>query len=142
MKISEEGLSELAQREGVRTKAYRDTRGIWTIGIGHTSAAGPPDVYEGLELTTEQVMDLFAKDIGQYEDCVNSSVKSELTQNQFDALVSICYNIGTGGFSKSSIVRDINSGADLRTIDSAIMMWNKPSEILSRRQSEVNEFNG
>ena len=140
MKTSQDGLKQLADREGMRTKAYRDTRGIWTIGIGHTSAAGPPDVHEGLELSEQEVLDLFAKDIKQYEDAVNRAIKIPLKQNQFDALVSICYNIGVGGFTKSSMVRDINAGADGDTIDADIMKWNQPEEIIARRQSEVDEF--
>ena len=140
MKTSQDGLKQLADREGMRTKAYRDTRGIWTIGIGHTSAAGPPDVHEGLELSEQEVLDLFARDIKQYEDAVNRAIKIPLKQNQFDALVSICYNIGVGGFTKSSMVRDINAGADGDTIDADIMKWNQPEEIIARRQSEVDEF--
>ena len=140
MKTSQDGLKQLAGREGMRTKAYRDTRGIWTIGIGHTSAAGPPDVHEGLELSEQEVLDLFAKDIKQYDDAVNRAIKIPLKQNQFDALVSICYNIGVGGFTKSSMVRDINAGADGDTIDADIMKWNQPEEIIARRQSEVDEF--
>ena len=139
MKTSQDGLKQLAGREGMRTKAYRDTRGIWTIGIGHTSAAGPPDVHEGLELSEQEVLDLFARDIKQYEDAVNRAIKIPLKQNQFDALVSICYNIGVGGFTKSSMVRDINAGADGDTIDVDIMKWDQPEEIIARRQSEVDE---
>lgn len=140
MKISPEGLKQLSVREGVRTTAYRDTRGIWTIGVGHTSAAGAPNVYDGLTLTEQQVLDLFAKDIAQYENAVNRAIKVDLTQNQFDALVSICYNIGVGAFAQSSMVRDINAGASRSVIDADILKWNKPSEIIGRRRSEQQQF--
>lgn len=140
MKTSALGLKQLAAREGIRTHAYRDTRGIWTIGVGHTSAAGPPDVSEGTTLTLQQVLDLFAKDVAQYENAVNRAIKVDLTQNQFDALVSICYNIGVGAFAGSSMVRDINAKASQSTIDADIMKWDKPSEIISRRESEQRQF--
>lgn len=139
-RMSSNGLKQLADREGVRTRAYRDTRGIWTIGVGHTSAAGPPNVYDGLVLSQDQVMDLFAKDVSQYETAVARAIKVDLSQNQFDALVSICYNIGVGAFASSSMVRDINTGASDNVIDNDIMKWNKPEEILGRRQSERDEF--
>lgn len=139
-RMSSNGLKQLADREGVRTRAYRDTRGIWTIGVGHTSAAGPPNVYDGLVLSQDQVMDLFAKDVSQYETAVTRAIKVDLSQNQFDALVSICYNIGVGAFASSSMVRDINTGASDNVIDNDIMKWNKPEEILGRRQSERDEF--
>lgn len=139
-RMSSNGLKQLADREGVRTRAYRDTRGIWTIGVGHTSAAGPPNVYDGLVLSQDQVMDLFAKDVSQYETAVARAIKVDLSQNQFDALVSICYNIGVGAFASSSMVRDINAGASANVIDNDIMKWNKPEEILGRRQSERDEF--
>lgn len=140
MKTSASGLKQLAAREGIRTHAYRDTRGIWTIGVGHTSAAGPPDVSEGTTLTIQQVLDLFAKDVAQYENAVNRAIKVDLTQNQFDALVSICYNIGVGAFAGSSMVRGINAKASQSIIDADIMKWDKPSEIISRRESEQRQF--
>lgn len=140
MKISQEGLKELSQREGIRTHAYRDTRGIWTIGIGHTSMAGPPDVHEGLVLGADECLSLFSKDILQYEETINKAIKAPLKQNQFDALVSICYNIGSGNFTNSSLARDINNGRGPDTIDEDIMKWNKPKEIVARRESELHEY--
>src|SRR6185437_4432841 len=75
MDISPEGLVALAGREGVRTLAYRDTRGIWTIGIGHTGSAGPPHPCEGMEITHQQALDLFREDLKQYVAAVNGAVK-------------------------------------------------------------------
>lgn len=141
MKTSTQGVKQIADREDVRTHAYRDTKGIWTIGIGHTSMAGPPSVHDGLTLTLPEVYTLFAKDLTPVESCVNHAIQVMITQNQFDALVSICYNIGNGAFSKSSMVRDINSRKDIQTIDADIMKWDMPKEIISRRQSEEKEFN-
>lgn len=142
MQISPTGITKLSQREGVRLKAYRDTRGIWTIGVGHTSMAGQPDVYEGLEITMIDAMNIFQHDLLQYEGCVNSMLKVEVGQDQFDALVSICYNIGTHAFAHSSLVHDLNTGDPLKSkIDQDIMMWTKQSELIGRRRGEDGQFN-
>ena len=63
MKTSPEGLNAIVEREGLRLKAYRCSAGIWTISVGHTSAAGPPVVTEGMEITRAEAMEIFARDI-------------------------------------------------------------------------------
>jgi len=126
MDISPAGLAALAAREGVRTKAYRDTRGIWTIGVGHTAAAGEPHPHEGMTLTQQQVMELFRNDLKQYVKAVNEAVKVTSTQNQFDAMVSLCFNIGPNGFAHSSVVRDLNAG-QIHAAAEAFMLWDRPA---------------
>lgn len=139
MDISPAGLLALAGREGIRTLAYRDSVGIWTIGCGHTAAAGPPIPHKGLEITHQEAIDLFHKDIRQYVAAVNKSVKVKCTQNQFDAMCSLCYNIGVNGFSASSVVRDLNDG-QARAAAEAFLMWDKPKELLGRRMAERTQF--
>lgn len=140
--ISQDGITSLAHREGLRTTAYRDTRGIWTIGVGHTSAAGPPDVHEGLTITVDEALSLFQHDLQLYVRCVNDVINVVIEQQQFDALVSICYNIGTHAFAHSTLVHDINSGDPLKSkIDQDIMMWTKQSELTGRRRQEDGQFN-
>lgn len=137
--MSEKGRAILTQREGLRLAAYRDSVGVWTIGVGHTSAAGPPKVTPGLRLTKAQVDEIFARDLVKYEDAVNSAVKVSLAQNEFDALVSFCFNIGPGGFARSTVVKRLNAG-DKHGAAEAMMMWNKPPEIIGRRKSEKSQF--
>lgn len=139
MRMSDEGRKRLTAREGVRLKAYRDSVGVLTIGIGHTSAAGPPDVVPGLTITAKECDQIFRRDLVQYEDAVNRAVKVPLAQHQFDACVSFCYNIGTGGFTRSTVVKRINAG-DMDGAAKAFMMWVTPPEITGRRQSEVAQF--
>lgn len=139
MKMSEKGRAILTQREGLRLAAYRDSVGVWTIGVGHTSAAGSPKVTPGLRLTKEQVDEVFARDLVKYEDAVNSNIKVPLAQNEFDALVSFCFNIGPGGFSRSTVVKRLNAG-DKRGAADAMLMWNKPPEVVGRRKSEKSQF--
>jgi GH24 family phage-related lysozyme (muramidase) len=139
MRMSDEGRKRLTQREGVRLKAYRDSVGIWTIGIGHTAAAGPPSPAPGMTITAKECDEIFRRDLVQYEDAVNKAVKVPLAQHQFDACVSFCYNIGTGGFARSTVVKRINAG-DMEGAAKAFMMWVTPPEITGRRQSEVAQF--
>ena len=139
MDISPAGLAALAAREGVRTKAYRDTRGIWTIGVGHTAAAGEPHPHEGMTLTQQQVMELFRNDLKQYVKAVNEAVKVTSTQNQFDAMVSLCFNIGPNGFAHSSVVRDLNAG-QIHAAAEAFMLWDRPAVLRRRREAERQQF--
>ena len=104
MRMSPEGRRRLSQREGTKLKAYRDSVGVWTIGIGHTSMAGPPQVTPGLTISKEECDAIFARDLIKYENAVNNAVKVPLQQNEFDALVSLCYNIGPGALARSSVV--------------------------------------
>lgn len=140
MKTSAAGLAALAAREGGRLTAYKDVRGIMTIGIGHTSAAGPPVPRKGMTLTQDSMMALFAADIVQYEDAVNKSVtRFVLTQNEFDACVSLCYNIGVNGFSGSSVVHFLNAGNKTAAAD-AFRMWERPAVLKARREAERAQF--
>lgn len=134
------GLAALIGREARRLTAYVDSVGIWTIGIGHTAAAGAPVPYRGLTITRAECDAIFARDIVQYEDAVRRAVTVPLADHQFDALGSICYNIGTGGLAKSTFVKLINAGAPASQIRSAILAWRKPPEILTRRTAEADQF--
>jgi lysozyme len=139
MKMSAAGRALLIQREGFKTKAYKDTKGIWTIGVGHTAAAGAPIPGPGMTITRAQVDEILSRDLVTFEDCVEGGVRVPLTQGQFDALVSLCFNIGVGGFRKSTIVRRLNEG-NYRGAADAFLMWNKPPEIMGRRRSEYKQF--
>ena len=139
MKMSKAGRKTLTTREGVRLKAYKDSVGVWTIGIGHTSAAGDPKVTPTLKITAEECDEIFTRDLAKYEKAVNDAVKVPVTQTEFDAMVSLCFNIGPGGFAKSSVVRRLNAG-DRKGAAKAFLMWNKPKEIVGRRTGEMLQF--
>lgn len=136
MKTSTRGLMALIAHEGIVLSRYKDSKGIWTIGVGHTKAAGGlnPEIFSGT-LTIRQVMDMLREDIAKYENGVNSAVTVQLKQHEFDALVSFHYN--TGAISKASFVKALNAGKR----DAAyrgIMEWKKPPEIIPRREAERN----
>lgn len=142
MKTSLEGLIALAALEGVALSRYYDSVGVSTIGIGATKSE-IPDLAEwplSKKITLEEAFDLLDKSIVRYENAINKALKVPVTQFQFDALVSICYNIGTGGASGSTFMRRINAKESTQRIVDAIMMWDKPKEIIGRRRKEANLF--
>lgn len=139
MSMSANGRHSLELREGKELKAYRDTKGVLTIGIGHTSMAGPPEVTPDLVITDAECDAIFARDLAKYEATVNKALNRPIPQDSFDACVSLCYNIGQGGFAGSTVVRRINEG-DLKGAAEAFLLWDKPPEIIPRRKSERQQF--
>jgi lysozyme len=104
MKTSERGLQFIKQFETLQLKAYRDPVGVWTIGWGHTPS------YPGQRITEEQAEALFRADIERFEKAVGEAVKVPITQDQFDALVSLAYNIGIRALARSTLVEKLNAG--------------------------------
>lgn len=137
--MSPDGRGKLMSREGLRLVAYKDTKGIWTIGVGHTAAAGPPIPKAGMKITFEQCEEIFSRDLAAYEATVNDCVGVRLSQGEFDALVSLCFNIGQAAFRNSTVVKRLNAG-DRKGAAEAILMWSKPPEILGRRKTEYRQF--
>lgn len=142
MQTSARGRALIAQREGVRLKAYTDSVGVWTIGVGHTSVAGPPHVSPGMTITAAEVQDILASDLAKFEAAINAAVKMLLADHEFDALSSLAFNIGDGEFTGSTVVRKLNAG-DRHGAADAFLMWKnaggKPI-LLKRRQSERLQF--
>lgn len=114
MKTSKAALDQIAKYEGIRLKAYKCPAGVLTVGVGHTG----PDVYEGMTITHDQAMTFFAEDIKASERAVEK-LGMELTQGQFDALVSFCYNCGAGNLKK------LCTGRTKKQIADAIPLYNK-----------------
>jgi GH24 family phage-related lysozyme (muramidase) len=115
---SEHGRQFIASFEGCVLKAYPDpaTGGApWTIGVGHTSAAGAPKVIRGMTITHAEAFDILARDLLSFEAWIHKVVKRPLTQARFDACSSLCFNIGPKNFSNSSVVRLINAGKFLES---------------------------
>lgn len=138
MKTSTKGRNFIRQREGIVLHTYLDSVGVPTIGCGHTAAAGPPFPTPGLTITAQEADDILAKDLVLYERAINNALKITVTQNEFDALVSICFNVGPK-FANSSCIKYLNQG-DRKAAAEAIMLWNKPKEIIGRRRGEQKQF--
>lgn len=134
MKISKNGLNYLIQREGSKTFAYKDVKGIWTIGVGHTG----PEVVEGLVWTTAKIDAVLLTDITWAEAAVNA-VDCPLSENQFDALVSFVFNIGASAFYNSTMRRLLNKG-EYELAAKQFDRWVIPKKITARRMSEKAQF--
>ena len=138
MQISDNGLQQIIKREGVILHAYQDSVGVWTIGTGHTSAAGPPRVTPGQVITKEQNDQILRDDLAPIERQFTEFVSVPVTQNQYDAIISIVFNVGPK-FWHSTCIQRLNAG-DISGAAQAIMLWNKPAEIISRRKTEQTQF--
>jgi lysozyme len=141
MEISEAGIDVLADREGCKLDAYQDSVGVWTIGVGHTAAAGEPEPCAGMTITEEEAEMIFVDDLEAYEQAVNETISAPMEQWQYDAFVSICFNIGQGGFAGATFVQRFNDG-DVKGCAEAILWWDQPPEIIPRRQGEHVQFLG
>lgn len=141
MKLDESGYSELHKREGLRTKPYLDTRGIPTISLGVTYYPnGRKVTMQDKPLTIEQAERLGKIIADSFASEVTALIKSKVNQNQFNALVSIAYNIGINGFKTSSFLKLVNKNPNDPKIKEAIMLWTKNKELMGRRKSEVNQY--
>ena len=142
--LSDKGIDLIVSFEGLRLKPYNDTNGWATVGIGHLIAKRavlPTD----LQITKEQAYTYFRTDAVVPVSVVNQAIKVPITQNQFDALVSLVYNIGAGHFSKSPIPSLINAG-NLSAIPTQFILHDKDAKgnvipgLLRRRNAEIALF--
>src|SRR5690242_15938509 len=106
MKTSASGRKLIEAFEGLRLKAYQDAVEVWTIGYGHTSAAGDPHVHAGMVITEAQADQILSDDLAAVERNVQRLITKPLAQYELDALVSFDFN--TGDLAKSSIDNKIN----------------------------------
>ena len=146
MKMSQGGIDNLLKKfEGCKLKSYRCPANVCTIGYGHTSAAGAPEVVDGMTITQAQADEILKRDLVKYESAVLGMVKVELTQNQFDVLVDFAYNAGVGALKSSTMLKKINSGS-LDTVPDELMKWTKGGGkvlpgLVRRRQAAVAWWN-
>lgn len=141
MRIDAPGLKLIADHEGLRLTAYQDSGGVWTIGYGHTATAR-----KGMKITKEQALLLLDKDIRRFEECVEDSVSVNLTQAQFNALVSFAFNRGCNGFKRSDLLTLVNRGsyeeAAQKWLTTAVTVNGKKlGGLVKRRKNEVAMFN-
>lgn len=107
MKLSQRGIDLIKQFEGYSSRAYPDpaTGGEpWTIGYGTTKGVKP-----GMIITAEQAEKMLRDDVAKFESGVSALLKVPTTQGQFDAMVSLAYNIGLGNFGKSTLLKKHNA---------------------------------
>lgn len=124
MKISQVGIDLISSFEDTKLQAYDDGVGVWTIGIGTTVYPNGVKVKKGDKCTLEQAKEYFAHDLKRFEASVNKLVEVPLSQNQFDALVSLTYNIGQTAFGNSTLLKKLNT-KDYQGAADQFLRWNK-----------------
>lgn len=141
--INKEGLDKIKQWEGLRLTAYQDEAGVWTIGYGHTSAAGAPVVKEGMKITQAEAEEILRRDLGKFEVEVERLVRVTLTDNQFATLVS--FHLNTGSLGSSTLLKKLNK-RDYDSVPTELMKWVNVTKngkkvrsqgLVNRRSAEV-----
>ncbi len=149
MNLGTPGLEMIKSFEACRLTAYKvlPSEQYWTIGWGHYG----PDVYEGMQITQTQADAYLKQDVARFVENVNNFSKANnvnLNQNQFDALVSFTYNVGTKWMNSSTIRTYLLNGIEKYTdaqITNAFLLWNKAGGqvlpgLTRRRQAEAQLF--
>ncbi len=133
-----------ASPKAVAMRAGKHHEGLngapWTVGYGHTG----PEVVEGYKVTRAQADKDLAKDVATAEKAVSQYVRVPVNQNQFDALVSFVYNVGTGAFKNSTLLRKLNS-TDYTGAANELLRWDKAqgkvmNGLTRRREAERELF--
>ena len=149
MNISKAGINEIKQSEGLRLKAYpdpgsKDGKPV-TIGYGTTRINGNP-VKMGTTITKEQAEQYLVADLQLFAAKVDKLIKVKVTQGQFDALVSLAYNIGLDAFANSTLLRQLNAG-NYKDVPTQFRRWNKNDGkvmqgLVNRREREIKMWLG
>ena len=139
--VSAACLVGIATHEGYRSEAYKDTVGIPTIGFGETAG-----VKMGDKTTPERALVTLLASTEKHADAIRQCIRVPLYQNEFDAYISLAYNIGTGAFCKSTLVKKLNA-RDYAGACEEIRRWNKAggkvlAGLVKRREAEYRMCNG
>jgi lysozyme len=143
MRLSPRGIKLLHDREGCVLTAYKDTVGVWTIGYGMTFFPNGTRVKQGDKITQKQADDMFATVLeNNFEKPLDKVLLGiDLTQDQYDALVSFAFNLGVSALAKSTLLRLLKEGK-FRDANKQFARWVFPVEITSRRKAESRQFAG
>lgn len=140
MNISENGIEFIKRHEGCEFTAYKDQGGVLTIGYGHTGH----DFDENTVWSQEQCGAALFTDLTRFQQCVNELVTISITQNQYDALCSFCFNLGCNALRNSTLLRLLNAG-DVDGAAGEFKKWDHIGKVentglLARREAESNLF--
>ena len=145
--LNDAGLNLIKSFEGLSLSPYLDQVGVPTIGYGCTYYEdGVTRVtMNDPAVTEEQAVELLGARMQQYADYVGQYVSVPINDNQFSALVSFCYNLGPGSLHGSTLLKLLNSGADINTVAAEFPKWDKAggqvvAGLLRRRMAEQALF--
>jgi lysozyme len=117
MTTSRRGIQLIKGFEGLKLESYKCPAGVWTIGYGHTAGVKP-----GIVISEAQAEEYLKADLIAFERYLNG-LGLALNQNQFDALVSFIYNVGTGNFSSSTLLRKVRANPQDNSIMDEFLRW-------------------
>lgn len=146
MKLSNNGYLLITEFEGFSAKPYLCSAKIPTIGYGNTYYPdGKRVTMLDKEITRMQAFEMFKYIADKFASTVSKLVKTPLNQNQFNALVSLAYNIGTGNFASSTLLKKVNINHNDKTIELEFKKWNKVNKkevagLTRRRNYEANIY--
>lgn len=145
MHIGTAGIKLIEAKEGFKEKMYYDAVGLPTIGYGTLIDTKEEEYLKTKTITRLEAEELLKKDVTKFEQTVNNCVKVPLTQNQFDAILCLVYNIGPTNFRSSSVLASINSKDTAENIKKNWAKWNKGDGkvlkgLVTRRQEELALF--
>lgn len=141
MVLSATALAGIAMHESFRGNAYDDGVGVQTIGFGTTKG-----VKKGDKITVERALLRLSEEADEFKAAIGECVKVPLAQHELDAYVSLAYNIGTGAFCKSTLVKKLNA-EDYAGACKEILRWNRAGGkvlkgLVNRREAEFKKCVG
>lgn len=145
-KISDKGVDLIKQFEGFSSKPYLCPAKICTIGYGATFYQnGKKVTMADKPITEKEAIELLKFMLARFEQYVDSYCVDTLTQNQFDALVSFCYNVGPANLKASTLLKKVNANPNDETIREEFRKWNKGGGkvlkgLTRRREAEANLY--
>jgi lysozyme len=144
MDVDDAALDLIRRFEGLRLDASRCPAGIWTIGYGHTAAAGPPEVRPGQRITVAEAERLLRADAARIAGAIRPMITREVSRAQFAALVSFAFNVGPSAFRRSSVLKAVNAG-DFERVPQRLALWVKANGrtlpgLIRRRAAEAAVF--
>lgn len=146
MILDNKGYLLITKFEGLSLKPYLCSAKIPTIGYGNTYYPdGKRVTLLDKEITKQQAFDMFKEVANRFAKRVDALVTSNLNQNQFNALVSFAYNVGTGNFASSTLLKKVNRNPNDLTIKDEFLRWNKAggkviNGLTNRRNEEADLY--
>lgn len=145
MEINKAGKDLIKRFEGCKLKAYKCPANVWTIGFGNTFYEDGTKVKEGEVITQERADELFDVIISDFVRMTDVLVKSDVTENNFSALVSFTFNVGTGNLKKSTLLKKVNANPKDLSIKAEFMKWTKANNVVlkglvRRREAEAKLY--
>ena len=145
MEVNKAGKDLIKRFEGCKLKAYKCPAGLWTISWGLTFYPDGTKVKEGDVITQQQAEDYFNAIVDNFAKKVDALIKSNVSENNFSALVSFAYNVGMGNFQRSTLLRKVNANPKDTTIRAEFMKWTRANNVVlkglvRRREAEAKLY--